>query len=547
MREIGVSLLWPRDKREFAGSTAALFPETVTSLELDLLCRSVTRNEDDFKTVRGILCEFCRDEDVIRYRQEVFEDFLASDRLVTAFEEILSQLGQLKYAGARAEAQEEARLWQLFSRFKELEGYVDCVQAISEGMRGLALKSVGLQAFREKAEQLSRDAEFQALAGVVKSLNLELNQIQSITLGINLDSALNPDEAMLLSVNSTRFKDSGFLRDAISLFAKNGVTVEDLGGPSRLHKASADKRDHIMYILHKDLEKYLRPIIKDLTATLGRYAHVYTGCMAGVMPEIIFYLSFTGLCRKLEDHKLPCCRPGVKQCGDRLCEIEDAYHINLCLRLISKGRDPKAEIVANRVSFGGHGRVLIITGPNRGGKTVFTQAVGLAQVLFQAGLFVPGSAAGISPADNIFAHFPANESQTAELGRLGEESMRLGEIFRCATRQSLILLNESLTSTSYSEGLYLAQEVTRAMRYLGVRAIFNTHLHALAESVDDLNAETHGDSVIQSLVTGIAEGRRSYKVEPGAPHGKSFAMDIAMKFGVSFEQIARVIDEKNSQ
>jgi DNA mismatch repair ATPase MutS len=171
--------------------------------------------------------------------------------------------------------------------------------------------------------------------------------------------------------------------------------------------------------------------------------------------------------------------------------------------------------------------------------------VGLAQVLFQAGVFVPGTAARMSPVDNIFSHFPADESQTVELGRLGEETRRLSEIFRGATRLSLILLNESLTSTSYSEGLYLAQEIVRAMRYLGARAIFNTHLHELAESVDALNAGTDGDSMILSMITGIVEGRRSYRVEPGAPLGKSYAMDIALKFGVSFEQIARVIDEKN--
>jgi DNA mismatch repair protein MutS len=545
MRVIDVSLLWPGDKCDFANATAPLYPATAINLELDGLYRSMSQNENEFRTIKDILSELCRDEEVIRYRQDIFDDFIASEQIVTAFEEILRQLGQVESTTIRAETQEESRLWQLFSRFKELEGYVDCVLSISNAIRDIPLKSKGLQAFREKAGLLSQDAEFLALTGVVKSLNLELNEIQSITLGINLDSMLNPQEATLVSVNKTRFTDQNFLREMISLFSKGAASQEDLGGVSKLHRASADKRDHIMNLLYRELEKYLRPVVKDLSAALNRYAHVYTGYMTNIMPEIVFYLGFTRLYKKLMKNKMPCCRPTIAKSGDRLCDITDAYNINLALHMIHTGYDPSIEIVKNHMSFGDGGRVLIITGPNRGGKTVYTQAVGLAQVLFQAGVFVPGTSAVISPADNIFSHFPVDESQTVELGRLGEETKRLGEIFHDSTRLSLVLLNESLTSTSYTEGLYLAQEVVRAIRYLGARAIFNTHMHELAESVGMLNNKTTGDSVILSMITGIIEGKRSYIVEPGAPLGKSYAMDIAARFGVSFEQIAGVIDKKN--
>jgi len=542
MKQIDVSLLWPRDKEEFAGKTAQLFPATVENLEIPLLCASLCKSEDDRKTVRGVLTEFCRDEEVIRYRQGVFGDFICLEKLTSAFEDILEALRRLEHIIFKGNL-EEGRLWELFSRYKELEAYVDCVTAVAEAMRDVPLKSEGMLAFREKALKLTQDEEFVALAGVVKSLDLEINEIRSITLGINLDSTLNPESVVNESVNKTQFKDNFTLLQAISA-AAHVVTPDDVGAATRLHKVSDDRRDPIMYALYKEIDKYLRPVIKQLSAALNKYAKVYTGYLANVIPEIVFYLSFVKLYRKLGEKGMACALPAVANAADRVCSIENGYNLNLALHMLAEGRDPAKEIVANDVSFGEEGRVLIITGPNRGGKTVYTGMIGLAQVLFQAGVFVPGSSAEISPADNIYSHFPADESQTVELGRLGEETKRLGEIFGEATRMSLILLNESLTSTSYSEGLYLAKEVVRAMRYLGARAIFNTHLHELAEDIEELNSGTAGDSMVQSLVTGIVEGRRSYIVEPGAPAGKSYAMDIAMKFGVSLRQIAEVIDKK---
>ena len=108
-----------------------------------------------------------------------------------------------------------------------------------------------------------------------------------------------------------------------------------------------------------------------------------------------------------------------------------------------------------------------------------------------------------SPCDSIFTHFPADENDTVDLGRLGEESKRLAEIFSSASRYSLLLLNESLATTNVAEGLYIARDVVKSMRYLGTRAIFNTHMHDLARNLDEVNTTVKGDSKIESLVTGV--------------------------------------------
>ena len=163
-------------------------------------------------------------------------------------------------------------------------------------------------------------------------------------------------------------------------------------------------------------------------------------------------------------------------------------------------------------------------------------------LMAQWGVYIPAAAASVSPCDNIYTHFPADENETVDPGRPGEESQRLSNIFKTATRYSLLLLNESLATTSVAEGVFIAKGVVKSMRYLGVRAIFNTHMHELATSVGKINTSVQGDSRIESLITGMHDGERSFKVSIAPPQGVSYAADIAEKYGVTFEQIKDEID-----
>ena len=211
-------------------------------------------------------------------------------------------------------------------------------------------------------------------------------------------------------------------------------------------------------------------------------------------------------------------------------------------------------IVTNPIAFDdASGRVWILTGPNRAGKTTYTRAVGLAHVLFQAGLYVPGTSARLSPVDAIYTHFPSREQAHPGMGRLDEEAERLAGIFQRATPLSLVLLNETLAGTAASEAEALARDAVRGLRLLGARAVYVTHLHNLALAVDELNATTPGASLVGSLVADAddeeeSEGgphhRRTYRIHPGVPRGRSFASDIARRYGISYPQLAALLRER---
>jgi DNA mismatch repair protein MutS len=251
---------------------------------------------------------------------------------------------------------------------------------------------------------------------------------------------------------------------------------------------------------------------------------------------------------------LPFARPEIRPLEERTCRIRNGYNINLAGVLLAEGCENLDEsIVKNDIRFDAEARVMILTGPNRGGKTTYTQAVGLCQVLAQLGLPVPADEAALSPVDGIYTHFPIEEKIEYGTGRLGDEAKRIDEIFSSLTRHSLLLLNESLSGTSADESLYIAKDVVGILARLGVRCVFATHLHRLAAAVDEINGNPGDGDKVVSMVAAVREEtkddetkeiRRTYRIVPGPPAGLSYAREIAERYGVSYRQLEKKLGDR---
>ena len=108
-------------------------------------------------------------------------------------------------------------------------------------------------------------------------------------------------------------------------------------------------------------------------------------------------------------------------------------------------------------------------------------------------------------------------------------------------------------STSFGESLYLAQDIMRILRRIGARAIYSTHLHELANQVEELNDSVPGDSKIISIVSSPidasekvegADVNRTYKLEIRPPLGQSYAREIAARYGISYQQLEDVLSRR---
>ena len=296
--------------------------------------------------------------------------------------------------------------------------------------------------------------------------------------------------------------------------------------------------DPLMSNLSRVMTEMLGLTVKRLKNTLSKYTNISGYGLTKLIPEFIFYIRWADYIDKVQALGIPMCKPEITENRNREMHAKEIYNFKLAIQRVD-GKD--LEIICNDIDFDESHRIYIMTGPNRGGKTTLTQAVGLVFLMAQCGIYVPCESVTLSPVDCIYTHFPADENKTVNLGRLGEESKRMSEIFAQATDESLLLFNESLATTSFAEGLYIAKDVVRALRYLGARTIFNTHMHELAMTLDEVNTQIEGDSIVASLITGIHDGKRSYKIFLAPPEGVSYAQDIAKKYGVTFSQLSEKI------
>lgn len=533
LEQIDFSLLWPGG-RAWANinkeKIVELSKETIDDLGIDGLCKEISVDSAESLYIKDILVNLCSDEEVILYRQQIFEDIYSNKSLMKFFQTLFPKLDYMYITSKEVKLLKEVDLWKFFLRLQELNTYIDCIVDIKFALQKFEVESTGLKQLREIIIQLSEEEVFKKLCEDIKVILAQVGRINSMKLGMNLDSAFNPIDITLLSFSSSRIKHTYFLQNITELNKDQKLMTP-------IKRQAKNSRHTIMNFIRRDIDDALRSIINQLKTILERYDSIDGTFMNKLVPELMFYSKFTEYFTGISETGLKICRPVIEQMSRRMTFIEESYNLNFATYLMGQKINPAEKIIMNHVNFGKHGRVLLLTGPNMGGKTVYTTGVGLAQLLFQAGLYVPGNNARMSPVDILCTHYPVPESQTQDMGRLGEECKRLREIFESTTENSMILLNESLSSTSFTEGKYIAEEVVRSLRYLGTRALFNTHIHELAEKTAIINDGTIGDSTVISLVTGVEAGVRSYKIYEAPPIGKSFAIDIAEKHGLSFKQL----------
>ena len=206
--------------------------------------------------------------------------------------------------------------------------------------------------------------------------------------------------------------------------------------------------------------------------------------------------------------------------------ITGLYNPNLLIKA------EMTEIVSNDVKMDENNRIFVITGPNSGGKTVYLDSIGLAQLFFQLGLPVPAVSAEMKPLKTIASLYVRNV--TVNNGRLADEVGRLKECLDHISRDSLLLLDETFSSTSAFEGVFLAESLIKYLSDIGCYAVYVTHFHELSQRLTELNREEKYN--IHMLTADNENGKRTYKIVPyhGFDSEKSLAREIVIENGLGF-------------
>jgi DNA mismatch repair protein MutS len=261
--------------------------------------------------------------------------------------------------------------------------------------------------------------------------------------------------------------------------------------------------------------------LRDLRVRHAAYAD---DTVIAIERETQFCLACREFVTRLGGIGLPFCFP-VVSAGSKEVSVRRCVDLALADKV-----QRAAGVVLNDLHLRDPERILVVSGPNQGGKTTFARMVGQLHHLAGAGLPVPGTAARLPLSDRIFTHFATEQNAATAHGRLEDELMRLHGILEQATPRSVLILNEMLSSASLQDALLLAGKIMGRVVRLDLLCICVTFLDELSR----LGATT------VSLVSTVADEdgvTRRFRVARRPADGAAYAASIAARHGLTYEQL----------
>ncbi len=204
---------------------------------------------------------------------------------------------------------------------------------------------------------------------------------------------------------------------------------------------------------------------------------------------------------------------------------------------------PRDKIVANSFHLDESKRIVIISGPNAGGKTVALKTVGTLVLMNQCGLAVPCTKAVLGYFPHIYIDIGDSQSLSDNLSTFSAHMSHISEIVQLSNKNDLVLLDELGTGTAPREGEALALAVTKFLESIGVFAMVSSHFDALKEYAF-ISENIENSSMIfdeEKLIP-------TYRFKLGST-GHSYALDVASRYGIPTNIIkeARAFLSNNSQ
>jgi DNA mismatch repair protein MutS len=503
------SILFERD--EGVVDDALEPPDFFADLHLDEVVASLTAGREEYD-LAPLFYRPLHELEAVQYRHHVLSD-LEQAPVLAAIREFAREMQQMRKHLQLLQKLHYVRQQQRWL-LEAVAVYCRAVRRLREHLKTLELHSRGLLALRDYVSRYVESGRFarlvhettdvvQALAAVRYAVLIKGNRVRVSPYEREADLSEEIERAF------EKFKQGEVTDYRLNLrnwADMNHVEARILELVAKLNPETFLK-----------LEEYCTRNEQYLDPTIGRFDR-----------EVQFYLAYLEYIEPLKSKGLQFSHPRVSA-RSKDVRATDTFDLALAAKLSSEGQ---VRVVGNDFHLTAPERILVVSGPNNGGKTTFARTFGQLHYLASLGLPVPGADARLFLPDRIFTHFEREEDIETLRGKFEDELFRIHAILERATGDSVLILNESFGSTTLRDALVVGTEVVRQIIDLDSLCVFVTF-------VDELSKLGPSTVSMMSMVVPEDPAVRTYKVVRKPADGLAYAAAIAEKYGLTHETLRR--------
>ncbi len=487
---------------------AAEMPPFFVDLNLDQVVDAVCASRQEYNLKPFFYLPF-HNVETIQYRQEVAQD-LESDEVLKRIDifaqkmvivrRYLGMAGKLDYHYHKAGWFLEAAVI-----------YCEAIRNLGRDLSRAALKSRGLLAFREYLDRYVNAENFQSLEQETAKCKVDQSTIHY---------------AIIIKGNRVGVRkyelESDYSEEVERTFEKfKQGAVKDY----KVKNIKGSGFNHVEAQILDCVARLYPEVFSTLDAYCEKHQHFMDETIRIFDREIQFYIAYLEYIRRIKQAGLKFCYPAVSGQTKEIFEV-DGFDIALANKLVAEG----APVVCNDFTLKGSERILVISGPNQGGKTTFARMFGQLHYLACLGLPVPGRQAQLFLFDQLFTHFEKEEKIKNLRGKLHDDLVRIHEILNHATPESIIIMNEIFTSTTLKDAVFLSKKIMEQIIALDLLCICVTF-------IDELSSLSEKTVSMVSTIVPENPALRTFKIVRRPSDGLAYAISIAEKYYLTYSQL----------
>jgi DNA mismatch repair protein MutS len=493
---------------EYDVALASEEPDFFGDLNLDQVVDAVVAGRDEYE-LRQFFYTPLRAPEGVEYRHEMFRDLEKPDvrAAVKTFAEAMQQVRRYLTLVEKQHYRYEKERWFLDAAHV----YGDAVAALHEALRGCELDSRGMTGWCDHLAHYTSSVRFTSLIGDSREVVAGLGRVRYT---VRIKGA-----RVTVSTYEDEPDYSVEVEEAFARFRQGEVETHLVKIPD------SGSMDHVEARIAQLVARIYPREFQALDELGERHRGFLDSNVARFDREVQFYLAWLEHSERLMAAGLDFCYPTVSTSSKEI-SVEDGFDIALATRLRADGQP----VVRNDFVLRGPERVLVVTGPNQGGKTTFARMVAQLHYLASLGLPIPARRARLFLPDRVFTHFEREEDIRTLRGKLDDELVRIREILDQATGDSVVTLNETFASTTLSDALFLGTEVLKRLTERGCLAVWVTF-------VDELSSLNEATVSMVATVAADDPSQRTFKIVRKPADGRAYAWALADKYGLSYERL----------